>query len=101
MEHGRGDVFFWKILVDQQLPKCVTRRILNLLDCFSQKNMLEDKLKTGAQGLLAQAVELELQDLLETYRYYQVKDGCQAVGRNGFLPEHSVQTGLGDIANAS
>ena len=61
------------------------------------KDALAEILKTGAQRLLAQAVEAELQELLDTYSNQQTEGGRQVVVRNGYLPERSVQTGLGDI----
>ena len=57
---------------------------------------LGEVLKTGAQALLKAAIEAEVSDLLERYAAVQV-DGKQAVVRNGYLPERTVQTGLGDI----
>jgi len=58
---------------------------------------LGELLKQGAQQLLAKAIEAELTELLESYRSQQVK-GNRAVVRNGYLPERTIQTGLGDIA---
>jgi len=57
---------------------------------------LNELLKHGAQQLLAKAVEAELADLLDQYSGLQV-EGKQAVVRNGYLPERTVQTGLGDL----
>lgn len=54
-------------------------------------------LKQGAQQLLKQAVEAELQTLLEEVSSLTTEDGKQAVVRNGYLPQRTVQTGLGDI----
>jgi len=45
---------------------------------------------------LAQAIEAEVQALLEQFTSLQV-EGKQAVVRNGYLPERTLQTGLGDI----
>ena len=53
---------------------------------------LTELLKSGARKLIAQAVEAELQALLD-----QHADGRQAVVRNGHLPERTVQTGIGDV----
>ena len=61
------------------------------------KDALAEILKAGAQKLLAQAVEAELQELLSNHTHLQTEEGRQAVVRNGYLPERSVQTGLGDI----
>lgn len=53
-------------------------------------------LKRGAKQLLAKAVEAELAALLAKYSALEV-DGKHAVVRNGYLPERTIQTGLGDI----
>jgi transposase-like protein len=58
---------------------------------------LGELLKQGAQQLLAQAIEAELQALLTRYADVKV-DGRQAVVRNGHLPGRTIQTGLGDIS---
>lgn len=61
------------------------------------EDALQEVLKKGAQQLLAQAVEVELLSLLSRYED-QTIDGKQAVVRNGYLPQRSIQSGLGDIA---
>lgn len=54
-------------------------------------------LRAGARDLIAQAVEAELQSLLEKHAGVQLLDGRQAVVRNGYLPVRTVQTGIGDV----
>lgn len=61
-----------------------------------EENPLNDLLKKGAQQLLAQAIEAELAELLAQFEHV-LKDGHQVVVRNGYLPERTIQTGLGDI----
>ncbi len=58
---------------------------------------LSDLLRLGAQELIAQAVETELQVLLDQYKDVRLLDGRKAVVRNGFLPSRTVQTGIGDV----
>ena len=58
---------------------------------------LTDLLRAGAIDLIAQAVEAELQALLELHAQRKHPDGRQAVVRNGFLPERTIQTGIGDV----
>lgn len=60
-------------------------------------DMLQQVLKQGAQQLLAQAIETEVQQLLEQMANVTTEDGKPAVVRNGYLPERTIQTGLGDI----
>jgi putative transposase len=54
-------------------------------------------LKRGTEELLAKAVEAEVVRLLERYEHLRV-DGKQAVVRNGYLPERTIQTGVGEVS---
>ncbi len=64
----------------------------------AESNPLQDILREGARKLLAQAVEAEITNLLENNRSLTTENGKQAIVRNGYLPERTIQTGLGDIA---
>ena len=59
---------------------------------------LTDVLREGARRMLREAVEAEVQEFL--IRHASLKDGNnrQRVVRNGYLPERTIQTGLGDVA---
>jgi transposase-like protein len=59
---------------------------------------LTELLRVGARDLIKQAVEAELADMLSQYESHKLPDGRQAVVRNGYLPERTLQTGLGDVA---
>src|SRR5699024_10266008 len=63
----------------------------------SSTDPLHELLRRGARDLLAQAVEAELQTFLEQQANRQLDDGRQAVVRNGYLPQRTVQTGIGDV----
>ena len=58
---------------------------------------LSELLRSGAKELIAQAVETELQVLLDQYKDVRLLVGRRAVVRNGFLPDRTVQTGIGDV----
>ena len=58
---------------------------------------LTELLRSGARELIAQAVEAELQALLEQHASNRLPDGRQAVMRNSYLPARTVQTGIGDV----
>jgi len=60
------------------------------------EDALGELLKQGATDLLAQAIRAEISGMLERYAHLTVDDK-QAVVRNGYLPERTIQTGLGDI----
>lgn len=58
---------------------------------------LEQTLKEGARRLLQQAIENEVEEFIDAFRESRTKDGRRSVIRNGYLPERSVQTGIGPI----
>jgi len=60
------------------------------------EDALGELLKQGATDLLAQAIRAEISEMLERYAHLTVDDK-QAVVRNGYLPERTIQPGLGDI----
>lgn len=60
------------------------------------EDALCEVLRRGAQQLLAKALEAEVAGLLAKYQDFRV-DGRQAVVRNGYLPERTLQTGLGNV----
>lgn len=62
------------------------------------KDVLSEVLRQGAQKMLAQAVEAEVQEWIEQRGQERDERGRQQVVRNGFLPERSLLTGLGEIA---
>jgi len=54
-------------------------------------------LRKGAQALLKQAVEEELAEFLARHAGAVDAGGHPQIVRNGYLPERTIQTGLGDI----
>lgn len=58
---------------------------------------LTELLRSGAKALISEAVELELEAMLSSYRELKLTNGRQAVVRNGYLPERTIQTGIGDV----
>ena len=59
---------------------------------------LTEVLRRGAKELLQQAVEVEVAEALAQYAILKDEQGWQRVVRNGYLPERSIQTGLGEVA---
>ncbi|WP_311951021.1 IS256 family transposase, partial [Halomonas piscis] len=59
---------------------------------------LHELLRKGARDLIAKAVEAELTTFLEQFADKTLEDGRRAVVRNGYLPERTVQTGIGDVS---
>ena len=58
---------------------------------------LTEMLRRGARELIAHAVESELGHLLKSHAQNRLPDGRLAVVRNGYLPERTIQTGIGDV----
>jgi putative transposase len=54
-------------------------------------------LKQGAQQLLANTIETEVQLLHDATKSLMTNEGKAGLVRNGYLPERNIQTGLGDI----
>ena len=54
-------------------------------------------LRTGARTLLAQALEAEVVELLETYAEERDKQGRARVVRSGHHPARALQTGIGPV----
>ncbi len=59
------------------------------------RDALTEVLREGAQKLIAEAVQAELEELLEQYEGQQDGQGRQRLVRNGYLPQREVQTGMG------
>jgi transposase-like protein len=58
---------------------------------------LTELLRTGAQQLIANAVEAELLELLGQYADSKDEQGRQVIVRNGYLPAREIQTGIGFV----
>ena len=58
---------------------------------------LTEVLRRGAKELLQQAVEAEVAEAIAQYAALKDEQGRQRVVRNGYLPERSIQTGLGEV----
>ena len=58
---------------------------------------LTELLKSGAQQLIFQAVEAELQEFLGQCSDQKTDKGHAGVVRNGYLPERDLQTGIGPV----
>ncbi|MEH6473578.1 MAG: IS256 family transposase [Halopseudomonas sp.] len=58
---------------------------------------LTECLRAGASKLIAQAVEAELKTLLNRHADIRLQNGRHAVVRNGYLPERTIKTAIGEI----
>lgn len=76
--------------------KDYTTQAIDRLETPSQ-DPLTELVRSGARGLIQQAVEAELQSMLLEYEHLKLPDGRQGVVRNGYLPQRTIQTGIGDV----
>lgn len=58
---------------------------------------LTELLRTGAEQLIYQVVEAEVQELLAAHSGRLLEDGHASVVRNGYLPPRKIQTGIGPV----
>ena len=59
---------------------------------------LTEVLRSGARELLQQAVEAEVGEFMARHRELKDEGERQRVVRNGYQPERTIQTGIGDVA---
>src|SRR5436189_5433161 len=62
------------------------------------QNVLEATLRRGAQRLLAEAIEHEVEAYVSAHGRLVDEHGRRMVVRNGHLPERAVQSGIGPIS---
>jgi putative transposase len=73
----------------------------NIVDFARRDGMMDaltDLLRTGAQQLIATAVEAELASYLAQFADLRTETGHAAVVRNGHHPERPFQTGIGPVS---
>ena len=71
--------------------------VLTLSSAPEVNDVLTDVLRQGAQQMLAAAVDAEVHTFLSQYEHIRDMHGRKQVVRNGYLPERTIQTGLGDV----
>ncbi len=63
-----------------------------------ERDALTAVLRQGAWRMLAQAVEAEVEAFVTAHDHIRDGEGRRLVIRNGYLPERTIQSGIGDIA---
>jgi transposase-like protein len=61
------------------------------------EDALTEVLRLGAKELLQQAVEAEVAEAIAQFAALKDEQGRHRVVRNGYLPERSIQTGIGEV----
>jgi putative transposase len=67
------------------------------LPVATSRDVLSEILRDGAQRLLAQAVEAEVTEWIDSHADLKNADGHRQVVRNGHLPKRTITTGVGPI----
>jgi Transposase, Mutator family len=60
-------------------------------------DVLSELVRQGARQIIAQAVEAELKEFLAQYQSLKDDQGRAAIVRNGYLPERTIMTGVGEV----
>lgn len=61
------------------------------------RDVLTELMRAGARKLIAQALEVEVTELVATYAQQQDAEGHAVVVRNGHHPARDIQTGIGPV----
>jgi putative transposase len=64
---------------------------------IGSQDVLTEILKEGARDMLASAIENEVAEYIAQHANKRDPNGHRLVVRNGYLPERSIQTGIGSI----
>jgi len=74
----------------------------NVVEINNPETFIDDPLtgilRQGARDLLAQALEMEIETVLNQYKDIKDQGGHQRVVRNGYLPGRQIQTGIGPVS---
>ena len=73
-----------------------TKQVVSLPAATSQ-DVLTNILRDGAQRMLAQAIDAEIAEWIETHRDVRDEAGHRQVVRNGRLPKRTILSGVGQI----
>ena len=87
-------------LRDKNIRRTPVRKNITKIDdepVEISKDYLTNLARRGARRFLAQALELEIEEFMRSRSHIQTESGNHAIVRNGYCPERSIQTGIGDI----
>lgn len=64
---------------------------------ISSRDVLTEILRQGAQEMLAAAIKNEVLDYVAGHTHLRDAEGRRLVTRNGYLPQRTIQTGIGPV----
>jgi putative transposase len=73
----------------------VDLEVANFREQFERRDLLDQLAHRGAQQMLQQAIEAEVQEFLEQHQQRRDEDGKRLVVRNGHKPGRKIVTGAG------
>jgi putative transposase len=69
--------------------------VANFREQFEERDLLDQLARRGAQQMLQQAIEAEVQEFLQQHQQRRDEDGKRLVVRNGHKPARKIVTGAG------
>jgi transposase-like protein len=75
----------------------VDREVAHFREQFEGRDLLDQLVRRGAQQMLQQAIEAEVQEFLEQHQQRRDQDGKRLVVRNGYQPSRKIVTGAGAL----
>ncbi len=73
------------------------KEILNISGKSLSKKSIDEIIKEGAQKILQQALEIEIEEFIEKYSSLKTETGKKRIVRNGYQNERAFQTKAGNI----
>jgi putative transposase len=85
--------------LDSTMPgvSYVDLEVANFREQFEGRDLLDQLVRRGAQQMLQQAIEAEVQEFLEQHQDRQDEHGNRRVVRNGHKPSRKIVTGAGAL----
>jgi putative transposase len=85
--------------LDSGLPgECgVDQEVANFREQVEGRDVLDQLVRQGAQQMLQQAIEAEVQEFLQQHQQRRDQDGKRLVVRNGYKPSRKIVTGAGAL----
>ena len=61
-------------------------------------DVLSEIIRKGAQRILKEALEIEIETFIDKYRELRIRGNKQRIVRNGYLVEREIVTGVGKVS---
>jgi putative transposase len=75
----------------------VDQEVANFREQFEERDLLDQVVRRGAQQMLQQAIEAEVQEFVEQHQQRRDQDGKRLVVRNGYKASRKIVTGAGAL----